>query len=163
MATNDEKNNELSDAQLEQLLKLAYDAPEPSQDFVDALTQKLDREFSVVGSNELTTDASSPHLNNGATQTIEHSSVANPQRLATASRRHPWIKATVTLVLAASLLMALSLWNEPSAYGWASMLRAFRTMQLGQCCFYNTRIRYLGFSITRSCGRKDQESSCLSK
>ena len=106
--TGSKQLDDPSDKQLEQLLKTAYNAPTLRPDFRESLLGKLEQEF--VQTRQHPTSASL----SGAS-----SEAATP-----APQRKIGLPLAVALALAASLLLAVALWNNQTAYGWASMLAA---------------------------------------
>ena len=135
MAADHEQHDEMSDAQIEHLLKMAYDAPEPEQAFVDTLSAKLDQEFSRQGEDGARLGLGP--LSNGVAHAVEAKTDADSS-LKTASPKvmkpgRSWGRWVITLVVAASLLIAVSISGSPEAYGWASMLKA-----LEQCNWVKT-------------------------
>ena len=123
----DDKSESLDDIQLEQFIKSAFAAPELSETFVNSLSRKLDREFANQYLSDDQTKQSHQHVTlNGSHRESEsissdsHSGIkaSSPRRLSA-----KW-RVAVTLAVAASLLVATTIWNSPPAYGWASMVRA---------------------------------------
>ncbi|MDZ4659940.1 MAG: DUF1549 and DUF1553 domain-containing protein [Bythopirellula sp.] len=98
-AGHEQFDDEASERQVEQLLTSALVAPPMSNDFVDRLSAELDREFELLA-----------YAN------------AKPQA-AGVTHRAGW-RVLATAAAAAALLLAVGLWGNRPAYGWAAMIEA---------------------------------------
>jgi|GEM_PF-117554 len=121
------------DAQLEQLLKSGYTAPEPSLEFQASLLRQLEQEFVKIyqpASLEVPPSmqgiASDSHADLAESQ--PHVAISEHRgTTALRSRQRIGLRLAMTMATAASLLLVISLWNNQSAYGWAAMLRALES------------------------------------
>lgn len=144
MAADREPKHDLNDAEFERLLKLGYQPAPLSEEFAESLQNSLRQEFEYLplSPNCDSQPAVGPAVStNGSTSAVaskgtvngEHCPVVFQQREAQAdipsSEAHPsarGLRIAITMLAAASLLLAVSLWNERQAYGWSHMLDALK-------------------------------------
>lgn len=101
--------DEASQRRVEQLLRTTFAAPPMSADYVNRISQQLDREF-----------ASSSSEVNG----VAHAEPVTIPISQAATTRRSTLRIFGTAVAAAALLVAVGLWSDRPAYGWAAMIQA---------------------------------------
>lgn len=137
--------NANDDARFEQLLKSGYAAPEPSAEYQETLLRQLDQAFAEKhqsihteggaalpsitgvlhnGTGVLHNGTGVPHNGQAIVTAVNQRPVVPTDEIAPRQRRGVSLRMALTMATAASLLFVVALWNNQSAYGWASMLRA---------------------------------------
>ncbi len=110
MANRPDQHDRQEESQLEQLLKTSYGNTPPSDEFQATLLDQLDEEYQRT------------YLSSAAAGKLD----AQPgsQRQNNRPRRLIGLRLAVSMAVAASLLLIVTLWNSQNAFGWAAMLRA---------------------------------------
>ncbi|MCG8450302.1 MAG: DUF1549 and DUF1553 domain-containing protein [Pirellulales bacterium] len=123
MAADREPSEKLDDRQLEQLLKTGLNAPPLTEEYSARLLTRLDHEFRRQAELGAASYAST---------TIDPDAIKEdelPFSALTRSRAKPRrtkLRLVGLLSVAASLLVALSLWSSGISYSWAAMLKALQ-------------------------------------
>ncbi len=110
MANRPDQHDNQQEAQIEELLKTSYGDTPPSDEFQATLLRQLDREYQQ-------TYFSSP-------DPAKREATCDTLRRDSRPRRLIGLRLAVTMAVAASLLLMVTLWNSQNAYGLAAMLRA---------------------------------------
>lgn len=124
------------ESQLEELLQSGYGHTPPSAEYQSRLIRELDEEFTrtyltndshpISSVDHKTQDhAEQDHIaQDESTARPEEETISFAAGKRTRSQRLVSLRLAMSMAAAASLLLAVALWNSQNAYGWASMLRA---------------------------------------
>ena len=129
MATDQEQPDDLDDDRLARLLKRASSAPEPRDEFVRALSDRLDAEFSAIGKRRSLVEKlqAPPSNGNGAAAHAATNGHVALKSIATAANspivKRSWRRWTMMAAAAASLFVAVIVWGP--AYGWTVAIRTW--------------------------------------